>query len=425
MIQKLRRKFIATNMLLVSVVLFAVFAVQTFSTWQRAREQVYRSGAQVLEWARHATEPNFEFIPRRDNETLPSSLPEHEDARRRFANMIPAFAVEVDENGKVLSIFAAFGITVTEENAQTLVDEVFSQPGAYGELRKESLSYLQYQEGTRQFFAFTDNTWVSLAMRNQIFVSLFISAAALLAFYFISRLLAKASIQPIEKAWEQQRQFVADASHELKTPLAVILANLGIVERHPDDTVQAQGKWIGYIKEEAQRMRALIEDLLFLAKSDAARQPTHPASVRFSDLVTGSLLPFESMAFEQGVKLTDQISPGILLTGDEAQLRRLTAILLDNAIKYAGEKGTVSVCLEEIQNKVRLSVHNTGSPIPAEHLPHLFERFYRSDVARDRERGGYGLGLAIAKSIVETHSGKITVESSEGGTTFAVILPKK
>lgn len=124
--------------------------------------------------------------------------------------------------------------------------------------------------------------------------------------------------------------------------------------------------------------------------------------------------------------LSEHVTSGLTLLGDDGQLRRLMAILLDNAIKYAGERGAVTVTLDCQGEKLRLSVHNTGPAIPAGHLPHLFERFYRADAARDRDQGGYGLCLAIARSIAETHGGRITVVSTpEAGTTFTVILPKK
>ena len=173
-------------------------------------------------------------------------------------------------------------------------------------------------------------------------------------------------------------------------------------------------------------MKALVDDMLFLAKSDAARLPSHLTSVQLDQLVTGSLLPFESVAFEANVALTEEVAAGITIQGDEAQLRRLIVILLDNAIKYAGGQGSVLVRLDRAQEHPRLTVHNTGPAIPSEHLPHLFERFYRSDPARDRNQGGYGLGLAIAQSIVEGHGGKISVSSTPAdGTTFTVVFPKK
>lgn len=428
MMKKLRRKFIATNMILVSIVLFAVFAVQTFSTYQRAREQVERAELQALEWVKRAELPSFEFVPKRDEPPAEAQRPEKSGGKKddkAFA-FIPAFAVEADEDGQVLRFQAGPGSTITGSNAQALVDQAMAQPGAKGELSGQGLAYLCRAEDGKLLFAFADNSSVGQAVGNQLLVSLLISAAALLAFYLISRFLARLSLRPVETAWEQQRQFVADASHELKTPLAVILANTDIIAAHPEDTVDSQSKWLGYIREEAQRMRSLVEDLLFLAKSDAQKLPLHLQQVRLSELVTASLLSFEPLAFEAGVTLSGDVASGIAIQGDEGQLRRLVVILLDNAVKYAGAQGAVDVTLKEVQGKAQLAVHNTGPAIPAEHLPHLFERFYRSDAARARASGGYGLGLAIAQSIVESHGGKIAaVSTPQDGTTFTVQFGKK
>lgn len=429
MMNKLRRKFIATNMILVSIVLFAVFAVQTFSTYQRSRDQVNRANVQALEWIKRAELPSFEFVPKRDSQPPEEDhlheRPDGERAGKSFT-FIPVFAVEIDINGQIITLQAGPGSTITRENAQALVDQAMTQPDRQGDLPGQNITYLYLQEMPRRFFAFADNSSVGQAVGNQLLVSLLISAAALLAFYLISRFLARLSLRPVERAWEQQRQFVADASHELKTPLAVILANADIIAAHPAETVESQGKWLGYIREEAQRMRSLVEDLLFLAKSDAQKLSPSLQKVLLSELITASLLSFEPVAFEAGVALSEAVAPGVALQGDEAQLRRLVVILLDNAVKYAGAQGSVDVTLSENQGKAQLAVHNTGPAIPAEHLPHLFERFYRSDAARDRESGGYGLGLAIAKSIAETHGGKITVASTpQDGTTFTVTFGKK
>lgn len=171
-------------------------------------------------------------------------------------------------------------------------------------------------------------------------------------------------------------------------------------------------------------MKSLVEDLLFLARSDDRRSPLRLQTVSFSDLAWEALLPFESVAFEAGVALDSQITPDLELLGDPEQLRRLVAILVDNAVKYAGPRGSASLILRPQGDEAVLSVHNTGEPIPQEHLPRLFERFYRTDSDRARSQGGYGLGLSIAKSIVDGHQGRISVSSSAiSGTLFTVRLP--
>ncbi len=219
---------------------------------------------------------------------------------------------------------------------------------------------------------------------------------------------------------------MAEGSLECKNPLTVILTNTGILLAHSGDTIAQQQKWVEYIRDEAQRMRALVEDLLFLAKSDAGKE-TSPvtAPVDVSELTWSALLPFEPVAFEQGVEMESEIADQLTVQGNADQLRRLVAILLDNAVKYAGNGGRVKLVLSRPERGgVCLTVHNTGPAIPPEHLPHLFERFYRADDSRARTSGGYGLGLAIAKRIVDGHGGSITVSSREDASTdFTVRLP--
>ena len=171
-------------------------------------------------------------------------------------------------------------------------------------------------------------------------------------------------------------------------------------------------------------MKGLVEDMLFLARHDGAERPPDLRPVPFSDLVTGCVLRFESVAFERQVELTSELQPGLTVSGEPDGLERLVMILLDNAVKYAGERGRVAVSLARRQDRAVLTVSNTGEPIPQEHLAHLFERFYRADGSRSRKEGGYGLGLAIAQTIVESHRGQIEVRSSrEEGTVFTVAIP--
>ena len=237
--------------------------------------------------------------------------------------------------------------------------------------------------------------------------------------------LSQWALRPIEKSWQQQRQFVADASHELKTPLTVLLADADILLAHPEQTIDSQRKWVEYIQDEARRMKELVEDLLFLARNDSAAEKERKRQpVVLSDVCWNCMLSFEPVAFERGAQVNGDIDPEVRLLGDEGQLRRLVTILLDNACKYCGPEGTVDLSLKRSGDRAVLTVHNTGEPIPPEALPHLFERFYRQDSARARETGGYGLGLAIAASVVERHRGKISVTSTAAeGTTFTVSLP--
>lgn len=416
MIRKLRRKFILINLLLVGLVLTVVFALLVGSNAQRLRDQSEAAMRLALNW-KEGENPRFEI-----GGPPPDRTPQQDGGR---FSMVPVFVVTV-EDGVVTHINDGGQVDVSDETAEQAAKLALDSDAERGVLPSLRLRFLMEQQpdGTIQI-AFADRSWESGSLRTLILSCLLIWCLAMAAFFFVGLFLSNLALRPAERAWKQQRQFVADASHELKTPLTVILANTGIVLAHQSEPVSTQSKWLEYTQDEARQMKGLVEDLLFLAKSDAARQEFHADRVDLSELIQGCLLPFEPVAFEAGVLLDAQIEPGLIVTGDGAQLRRLVRILLDNAVKYAGEQGKVEVILARQQDKLRLAVRNTGLPIPAEHLPHLFERFYRADAARDRTQGGYGLGLAIAKAIVEHHRGKISVASSaEAGTVFTVFLPR-
>jgi signal transduction histidine kinase len=205
--------------------------------------------------------------------------------------------------------------------------------------------------------------------------------------------------------------------------LTVILANTDIVLSSRDKTVAQQQKWIDYIKIEAQRMTSLVNNLLFLAKADDSVDKVILSDINLSDTVWSCILPFESVAFENGKTIDSQIENNVIVKGDEGKLKQLIGILVDNAIKYSSEKGIITVSLSRSQDKIKLSVSNNGEPIPEDQLGHIFERFYRVDKSRAREKGGYGLGLSIAKNIIEMHNGLIKVESTKGkGTKFTIFF---
>ena len=424
MIRKLRIKFILTNMVLVSLVLLVVFAALMGSTSQRLAGQSMTAMRMSLEWSDDRDPPRFEFSP--SNDMIPDKWADKGGGSVQQVMMIPVFCISLTEDGQVEAVYSQESVSVSDEVLEEAVSQALESGTREGVLNKLGLRYLveTNREGETRI-AFADRSWERQNLQGLLLTSLLVGIGALLGFFLISLFLSKLATRPVSKAWEQQRQFVADASHELKTPLTVILANSGILLSHKEDTVAAQAKWIEYIQEEARRMKGLVEDMLFLAKSDAARLPTTRLPVDMSELTEGCLLPFESVAFEAGVTLESDIRPGLYVSGDEGQLRRLLYILLDNACKYAGTDGTVSVTLSRPSDRLKLTVRNTGPAIPPEHLEHLFERFYRSDSARTREAGGYGLGLAIAKAIVQSHRGQISVTSSEAeGTVFTVLLPQ-
>lgn len=208
---------------------------------------------------------------------------------------------------------------------------------------------------------------------------------------------------------------MADASHELKTPIAVIMANAEALEKEPEEK-----KWLNNIKSEADRMNELVTSLLDLAKLEEGKEVQQEENL--SKIVEMSVLTFESLMYENKIELEYDIQKVINIKCNSSQIKQLVAILIDNAIKHSETNGKISIALKKQKNDTVLTVSNRGKEIPKEIREKIFERFYRADESRNRDTNRYGLGLAIAKNIVENHNGKISVESEKGITTFKVVL---
>lgn len=415
MLRQLRKKFVMINMLLVSLVLLAVLVFQFYSAWRQAASETDAALRWALQWGENGPD-RWQIV------LSPASPPEKQRGDSRI--LIPTFCITLSPNGTVTTI-ADNNVDISDEALSTALSEVLSRREDEGEIASLHLRYLCSYSGLSLRIAFADTSWEWVSLSRHLLTSLMVLVLALAGFFVVSLFLSRWALRPTERSWKQQQQFIADASHELKTPLTVLLADADILLAHPNDTIQNQRKWVEYIQDEGNRMKVLVEDMLFLARSDNATEKEQARlPVALSDLCWSSLLAFEPVAFERGAQLNHAISDGITVTGDRDQLGRLVTILLDNACKYCGPGGEATLALTQSGDRVILSVHNTGAPIPAEALPHLFERFYRVDSARARQTGGHGLGLAIAASIVQQHQGKISAASSaQDGTSFTVSLP--
>lgn len=236
-------------------------------------------------------------------------------------------------------------------------------------------------------------------------------------------LLTKWVSKPIETAWEQQNDFVSDATHELKTPLTVIATNTEAVMSNPEATIGSQERWLDSIQGETTRMAGLVSDLLFLAKIDANEIHPDPEELEISDLLEEMCMERESQIFEAGRMFDYELTPGIRYRGDAGLIRRMMNVLLENAEKYTPEGGSIRMVVNRDRKlRLRIVLSNSGETIPPEAMQKIFERFYRVDPARSRDTGGYGLGLCVAKSIAELHGGSITASSENGINVFTVIL---
>ena len=337
---------------------------------------------------------------------------------------LPVLWVDVSIDGTTIgsnqSQFSVDAETMTETLEEAL--ESNNEMGRTGSL------HVTWKKQASEFgwrIAIADTTSIDSEKARQLATSVALALGGEAVVFVIAMVLSKWALAPVKTAWEQQHQFVADASHELKTPLAVILANTQILQKSEGEMPEDCRRWVEGTAEEAERMRGLVESLLELARTEeSAGTARRNVDVDFSSVVEGEALQFDAVAFELGCSIETDVAADIHVMGDPDQLQRLTKTLVDNACKYAKTGTEVRVKLAHHGSTAELTVNNLGDPIAPEDLPHVFDRFYRSDKARARETGGFGLGLAIAHGIVEGHGGKISVTSTEAeGTTFTVKLP--
>ena len=229
----------------------------------------------------------------------------------------------------------------------------------------------------------------------------------------------------LEEAFNRQRQFTADASHELRTPLAIMQAEATLALSKERDEADYR-KSLETISQESTYMSSVIGKLLFLARSDAGKEQLNFENVDLKDLITGLSTNVEALAADKGIKFAVDAQENLVVNGDKVKLRQLFINILENAVRYTPTGGNISISLVRKEGSALATISDTGIGIPPEHLPHIFERFYRVDKARSRADGGVGLGLAIAKYIADSHGGKIEVASQLGkGTTLNVSIPLK
>ena len=278
-----------------------------------------------------------------------------------------------------------------------------------------------YESG--RVYALIDRTSYHQQLSNTGVLVALLYCCSVMLVALLSLLSSARLLHPVASAMTKQRDLIANASHELKTPLTIIATNLSVVKSEPTSTVQDNEKWIDSISTQIERMKGLINDMLELSKLEQSELPKQ--EVDFSSITDGACLAFEAACFEKDVKLITETQPFVNVYGEPKSLERLVMILLDNAIKYSGDKGKVGLKLCVENKKAHLSVMNTGDCISKEEAKHVFDRFYRSDGARkNTDNQSFGLGLSIAAATVKAHDGTIDCHGIEGkGTVFDVYLP--
>ncbi len=340
------------------------------------------------------------------------------DKDTKFMDAI-VYTILIDENNNIKEIINHSSSTIDTSKIINISKKILSKDNIkerYIDLLYTSKYSYAYKKGNS--LVILDNTKVQNRLLTSLEISILIFTILEIIIYLLSKKITNWIIKPVQESFTKQKQFIADASHELKTPLSVIIASTEALEENPKET-----KWLKNIKTEGDRMNNLITDLLELAATE--RTETYSFEEKdISKIIELTLLTFEGKAYEKNIKIDYQIKDNIKMKLDENSIKELLEILLDNAIKHSKEKSTINVILTEENNNIILKVQNTGDPIPKGEEEKIFDRFYRIDKSRNRKENRYGLGLAIAKNITETHKGIISAISENNITTFKIIFKK-
>lgn len=336
------------------------------------------------------------------------------------------FFVRLDKNGKYIDYTS--NIAIPEPERSSLIAHVQKQPEDEGFFKNETFNvkYLKYEKTNGSILVFLDNRLEAFILNSIVTRSFVIGLISLALVFIISWYLANKAIKPIKESWEKQMEFVSDASHELRTPMAVMTSTLDVILDNEDETVREQSHWLNNIKEELERTHRLVNDLLQLARYDANEEYYITESFDLIGLTQNLVTAFQPLAAKEGIEITfrDLCTKPVYVLGNAYRMKQLLTILLDNAIQFNCENGSVTITATLQNSLISLSVSDTGAGIAQEHLDKIFDRFYRVDKSRSRSNGGSGLGLSIAKCIVLEHKGKISVASTLGqGSCFNMTFP--
>ncbi|MPM36368.1 Adaptive-response sensory-kinase SasA [bioreactor metagenome] len=411
MFKELRNKFLMLNLIIITVTMIIAFSTIYLITYNDVKRDIDLELHKISDMNKKQKDNMKEPIP-------------------NFNSMEPpkdrslSFTIILDNQGKTLSTLSIFDME--EEFYEKAKEKALSSTIDKGKFKLEDNHWaflkISYMDGYR--LVFLDITRQEAILTNLILTFLAVALLMLVVIFFISRFFANKAIAPISEAFEKQKQFIGDASHELKTPLAVINTNVDVLLSNGEDSINSQKKWLNYIKSEVERMSKLTNDLLYLTQMDYSDIKMIFSNFNLSETVENVILTMEAVIFENNIVFNYNIDENLIVHGNNEQIKQVIMILLDNALKYTELNGNIDLSLKRVNGNAVLSITNTGQGISEVHLTRIFDRFYRIDKSRERKSGGYGLGLSIAKAILEQHDGKIYAKSiMNQSTTFTVELP--
>jgi len=447
MFQKLRRKFLILNISIITFVMAAAFAAIYISAYTKAKAEntskLESLGAttSIEASGSHGTVDYFV------NDTIFGTPISHifaGDGVESISYYISSedsriVSILVNEGGEVQSVDVSNYYAASDETFEEAAQMAWSQKRDYSVIKADGTEWMYAIRQIRQFelpssgtidlnelagessglfkILLLDVTASNASLRALMLTLLGTGGAMLLVIVAISFFFTNRAIAPIAEAWDKQRQFIADASHELKTPITIIKSNTGVLLANKEQTVESQMKWLERITTGTDRMARLVSELLDIAEMDEAGMAENAQSFDLSEIVAETAQAMEAAAAQKGIAIKSAIEPNVVAIGNAGKIEEALAILLDNAVKYTDEAGSIDVSLIRSHGQAICSVRNSGQGIPAEDLPKVFNRFYRTDASHNSETGGSGLGLSIAKSIMESAGGSIKAESKPGEYT--------
>lgn len=407
MFKKSRIKIVASIMFILVLLHIGTLGVIYITSYM----DVYQKNQGMLE--RYAEEYIPGGIPGVEKPPPGKMPPEPSNTDNRF-NLSTFYSVAIDNSGDVIRVDKGENTLYSDEYLTEIAEEFVD--GGKHRGTSGNFVYLIEENESYTLVALMDNTLVSDSITTLFRYTMIFGGCVIVILFFLSQYLARRIVRPLEESYQKQKQFISDAGHELKTPISVVNANGEMLLREI-----GENKWLSNIQYENSRMAALVNQLLELARTE--KVSANMCKVDLSRLVMGGTLPFESIAFDRGLKLSYSVEEGIAVNGNSDQLGQLVSILLDNALEHSMDGGTITISLKKERNSAVLSVLNQGEAIPEEERSEIFERFYRGDMSRTGGSNHYGLGLAIAKAIVITHRGKISVSCDNNITEFSVVIP--
>ena len=399
MIKKLKNKVFFIIMFSISIILFGTILIFAYLNYNNTITA--------------ATSMLDRFGDFKKGEDRPN---DREEINKEFNNQ--NFSIDLSntysymiENGKIIDY------TEQNEEIEALAQKAYKKNNDKGTIGNYVYKTRRMKDQKATVIILMENESVVKRIKFIYIITIVALISGTIMSYIISKKLSNIIVKPVEETIEKQKQFISDASHELKTPLAVIEANVDVLENKV-----GKSKWMEYIQSEITSMNKLINDLLFLAKTENIKTIRNKEQINISEEIKMVSSMFESVAYEKKVKINYNIQENIKVNVEKEDIKQIISILLDNAIKHTEKENNIYVELKKEKGLNTIKIKNEGKPIPKEEQEKIFERFYRVDKSRKRSEKRYGLGLAIAKTIIEKYNGKIEVKCNDGITEFKFIL---